>query len=426
MTSVQNHQLPLSGNKILNTRRNLLIALTLALGVTSCTPKVGVLRAPDHNVASANTENVKETAKEGHGSQKSKFDFNNIALLLPFQLQQINTSSLDAQDVKRSALALDFYQGFELGLEELTKNGSGFNLDVIDSRDNVRHVTELASSAKLNKASLIVGPVFPQEIKSFGAAFKDKEVLQISPLAATMPTEYNLPNLVSITPPIKAHSQAIASRVAKEFNIGDIVIVYNTTDADSRQFLTGMSAAIKQLKGTVQVVSVSSLAELNQNLNPNGRNHVISGTTDKVSLKGLIDNLSSQYLENYFTINLFGHPLWDRYDFSMYPEFSSFKPTITTESNLKPWTSVVKAFKDNYNSSFGVNPSDASYKGYDAAIYFGNLISKYGAGNIKDKLTKENYNGIFNAYKFKHNDIWGYANEAVFYKVYQSNSFQLQ
>lgn len=427
-TSVQSHLLQLSGNKTLISSKKILIALTVTLGVTSCTPKVGVLKSPDYNSTSAQGNSSKEGTNQGslEHSKKNKFDQKNIALLLPFQLHQINPTSLDAQDVKRSALSLDFYQGFELGLEELSKHGAGFNLDVIDSRDNVRFVTELATSSKLEDASLVVGPVFPQEIKSFGTSFKDKEVLQVNPLSAAMPSEYNLSNLVSLTPPIKAHSEAIAGRVAKLFLPGDIIIVYHTGDSDSRQFLTGMSAAIKQFKSSAQVISVNTLSELNSALNGAGKNYVIAGTTDKNSLKGLVDNLLKQYQENYYKINLFGHPLWDRYDFSMYPGVLALNTTITTESNLKPWTSEVKQFKENYYESFGVNPSDASYKGYDTAIYFGKLLEKFGAANLKDKLTKEHYSGIYNSYKFKHNPVWGYMNEAVFFKVYQGNSFQLQ
>lgn len=418
----------MNGSKILINRKNLLFALTVALGVSSCTPKVAVLRSPGNSTVYTTAESKAESSAESTSNthKGNKFNQRNIALLLPFQLNQVAVGTLDDKDVKRSALALDFYQGFELGLEELAKKGASFNLDVLDSRDNAAYVSKLASSTNVNNASLIIGPVFPQEIKSFGASFADKAVLQINPLSAAMPSEYNLTNLVSITPPIKAHATAVASKVAKDFSPGDIIIIYNSTDGDSRQFLNGMSAAIKQVKGSATVVSVSSIAQLNENLKLAGTNYIVAGTTEKAQLNGLINNLTSRYLENYYNIKLFGHPLWDRYDFSGYSDFSNLNPVITTESNLRPWTNTVKTFREDYNSSFGVKPSDASYKGYDAAIYFGGLIQKYGAGNITDKLTKEPFNGIFSSYKFKHNDAWGYANESVFYKIYRAGGFQLQ
>lgn len=425
MTLVQNHQQQLSGNKSVKRTIKLALVSVLALGVASCTPKVGTLRSPDHSNTTANTrstatQNVDNTVK------LSKFDLRNIALLLPFQLNQIKRPSLTDTDVKRSALALDFYQGFELGLQELAKKGSGFNLDVLDTRDDVRVASNLARTKVVNEASIVVGPVFPKEVKSFGTSFLDQEVLQVNPLAATMASEFNLPNLVSLTPPISAHTKAIAKKVAKDFRTGDIVIVFNSTENDSRQFLDGMIAQIKSNKNTVNIVSVNTVDELNAQLKENTANYVVAGTTDKVVLKTLIDNLLAKYTDNFYNINLFGHPLWDRYDFSIYADFGSLNPVITTESSLRPWSTAVKIFKDSYYQKYGVNPADVSYKGYDAALYFGGMINKYGAAHMKNNLTKDTYNGIFSTYKFIHNDSWGYSNESVAYRIYRAGGFQLQ
>lgn len=434
-TSVQNHRQPLSGNKKLK-NTSLLITLALALGVSSCTPKVGVLRSPDYkgNVGSTTTKpdnntpsgKDKDAAISKAERESKKFLGRNISLVLPFKLDQISENTLSDQDVKRSALALDYYQGFQLGLEELAKNGANFNLDILDSRDNAAYSSSLAGSATVRESSLIIGPVYPQEIKAFGGSLQDKEVLQINPLAASMPTEFNLPNLVSLTPPIKAHTNAIAAKVAREYSAGDVVIIYNTTDSDGKQFLNGMASAIKQVKNGVNIISVSSISQLNENLSSTGANLIVTGTTDKMQIKTLLNNLTKKYTESAYTISLFGHPLWDRYDFSMYSSFSDLNPTITTESNLKPWSNAVKTFKQSYYEAYGVNPSDQSYKGYDSALYFGGLINTYGVDGLREKITSEPYNGLFSSYKFKHNVNWGYANESVSYRVYRSGAFQLQ
>lgn len=338
-TSVQNHRQQLSGNKKLR-NTSLIIAAALALGVSSCTPKAGVLRSPDYkgNVGGTSkpeeahhTKNESENNSSIKGTTGSKkFLGRNISLVLPFQLDQISESTLADKDIKRSALALDYYQGFQMGLEELAKKGANFNLNVLDSRDNAAFSSSLASSATIQESSLIIGPVYPQEIKAFGASLGDKAVLQVNPLAASMPTEFNLPNLISLTPPIKAHSNAIASRAAKAYTSGDVIIIYNSSDADGRQFLSGMSTAIKDIKPAARIVSVSSVAQLNENLSLTGSNLVITGTTDKNHIKTLVNNLIQKYTENTYTISLFGHPLWDRYDFSMYPSFADLNPVITS------------------------------------------------------------------------------------------------
>ena len=440
MTSVQNHQQQSSGNKILR-RAYFISTLALVLGVTSCLPKTGVLRSPDYKGA-LGTQTAEEVAKAEELARKEAADREkeldnmskakalkdkSISLLLPFQLHQLNAQALQSQDVQRSAMALDFYQGFQLGLEELAvKSNKSFNLNVLDSRDNPAHVADLSVSNSVLTSSLIVGPVYPQEIKAFGARFEDKNVLQINPLAASMPTEFNLPNLVSITPPIKAHANAIAKEVAKQYLTGDIIIVYNTADADSRQFLNGMMSAIKEHKPSATIVTVSTLAQLNEQLRTTGTNLIVTGTTDKTHLSNLVSSLSKKYTETYNAIKLFGHPLWDRYDFSNYKTFSELNPIISTESNLKSWTTAVKTFKSNYSSKYGVDPSDQSYKGYDAAIYFGGLLHKYGPEKIKEGLLAEKFTGIYNTYQFRYNEAWGYANEYVSFKEYRNGGFQLK
>ena len=411
-----------------------LYAMALVLGVTACTPKVGVLRSPDYkgNVGNGNEAKAKSDATshdantKDAGSTKKHLNGASIALVLPFQLDQISVSSILEKDVKRSALALDFYQGFQLGLEELAGKGKNFYLNVLDSRDNDFQNATLAKSETVTDASIVVGPVYPKEIKSFGGNLNNKDVLQINPLAASMPTEFNLPNLVSLTPPIKAHSNAIAREVAREYSAGDIIILYNTSDNDGRQFLNGMLGAIRQAKSSVNIVSVSSITQLNENLSTTGFTHIVAGTTDKLQLKTLVNDLNSKAKEGVYNFQLYGHPLWDRFDWTVYPDFADLKPKISSESILKDNLTAVKKFKEAYNTKYGVQPSDHSYKGYDCAMYFGSLLAKYGQEQLKDNLVKETYEGLYSRYKFTYNETWGYVNEAVAIRNYRYGSFQLQ
>lgn len=425
MILVRNHQQQLSGNKFL------WIAI-VALAFGACSPKVGVLKSPDHRAGSVGTPKTEETNKESEvkvsaaeAFRLKKLKENSISLLLPFQLDQVNTNMLSRQDVERSAMALDFYQGFQMGLDELAAAGTYYGLNVLDSRDNEAFISSLAASEKIANSSLIVGPVFPKEITSFGKAHGNKGVLQINPLAATKASDFRIPNLVSLTPSIDVHSNAIAEKVAKDYRQGDVIIVYNTSDNDGKQFLEQMFSAIKKQKPSAKIEQVYSSAELNEVLTRTGANLLVTGTTDRNSLRMLLGNLTAKNLEEYYIFKLYGHPLWDRIDFSNFDNFSAFEPVITSEGHLKAWSANVRDFDKAYLQRYTVQPSDFSYKGYDAAKYFGRLLDKHGY-NYVDQLTKESYEGIFNSYDFEHNDQWGYTNKGVSFKVYKGTSFQLK
>src|SRR5690606_27342524 len=146
MISAQNHQQQLSGNNNLkNFYRGTLAALCLGavLAVSSCSPKTtgGVLKNPNvygTTGSGSGKDKPKEEDKETKekDSEKSGKQVSNIALLLPFQLNMIANENVVEDDVKRSALALDFYQGFQLGVNEETKTPGAYNIKVMDTQDN--------------------------------------------------------------------------------------------------------------------------------------------------------------------------------------------------------------------------------------------------------------------------------------------------
>jgi len=221
------------------------------------------------------------------------------------------------------------------------------------------------------------------------------------------------------------HTKAMAERVARDYKTGDVVIIYNTSDNDGRQFLNGFLSELKKANSSVQVRSVSSIPQLNEEISLTGTNLVVAGTTDRFQLRSFVSNLEIKSSEEFYMFRVYGHPLWDRIDFSIYERFGDFQPVITTESHMKTWTRGAKEFKDHYYSLYGVNPSDYSYKGYDAARYFGNLLAKYG-DDYPAYITKEKFEGLFSTYSFDYNESWGFANSAVSFKSYQGSSFQLK
>lgn len=427
MISVQNPRQQLNGNK-----RLFVWVLALLLFLGACSPKTRVLKSPDHRGGNVGGTIPKEDKPEVVGKEKTAEDArkaeaarNSVALILPFQLDKVSPHMLSKEDVNRSAIALDFYQGFQLGLDELAQKGRSFSLNVIDSRDSEIHNQSIAKSEEISNAALIVGPVFPKEITTFGTYLSNKNVLQVNPLAASKARDFSLPNLVSLTPSIDVHTKAMAQRVANDYKTGDVVVIYNTTDNDSRQFLGGFLSELKKAKPSIQVRSVSSIPQLNEEISLTGTNLIVAGTTDRFQLRSFVSNLEAKSSEEFYMFRVYGHPLWDRIDFSIYERFGDFRPVITSENHLKTWARGTNEFKEKYYALYSVNPSDYSYKGYDAARYFGDLLAKYGE-NYPEHITKEKFEGLFSTYSFDYNEAWGFVNNAVSFKSYQGSSFQLK
>src|SRR5690606_3138216 len=126
MISVQNRLLPLSGNKYL-------AFIFISLCLAACSPKVQTVKttpAPEEK-----KEEVKKVAK--------KFTEATISVLIPFNLQDFRTQPQTKDQIEKHALAVDFYQGFKLGIDSAAATGLNFKLKVFDTQDDNAKVGRL-------------------------------------------------------------------------------------------------------------------------------------------------------------------------------------------------------------------------------------------------------------------------------------------
>lgn len=417
MISVQNRLLPLNGN---NFRSSGIIFLFFALVVASCTPRARVLDPK----AEAGSPEVEEKIKEEVAEVHEKVFVPQIAMLLPFELNRSTSVQPSQADVERAALALDFYQGFQLGLAVHADAGSHFKLTVLDSRDNENEVALLAQSEAVQDAALVVGPIYPKEITAFGksAGLSKKDVLQISPLAASMPTEFNLSNLVSITSPIITHVEALAKQILEGYRSGDVVILYNTEENSSQQFLPALRVELQKLSRNITIHEVAEQETLLERLRHSGNNLIVCGSTNRFRLTGILNELKTAQDEHGFRIKLYGHPNWARMIFGDDSNLENFQPIITSSYYIDQGSRAVRDFEERYRDEFHVAATEFAYKGYDAGYYFGGLLSKYGA-DYKKYLTETSYDGLHNSFGFEYNPTWGYVNTAILFLTYRDGRF---
>ncbi|MGK6351252.1 ABC transporter substrate-binding protein [Parapedobacter sp. DT-150] len=420
MTLVRNLRLRLNGS-------SWLIGIAALLLMTGCTPKIRVLRGSGSKTEPKETEtkpaDQRAAEVEEPITESEKTDVRNIALLLPFQLDKANPHAPSAADIKRSALALDFYQGFKLGLDALAEGGTHFKVNVLDTRDDPGENARIAKLEEVQGAALVVGPVFPKEIQVFGFNASLDDALQISPLAASMPSEFNLPNLVTLTAPITAHVNALAAHIVRQYRAGDAVIFYNTGDEASRQFLAPLKTEIRRLNSDISLLDVQDEESLESNVRLTGKNLIMLGTTNEYQLSPILTHLRTLQDELSYQIQVFGHPNWAKMDFDESEGLGALQARVTTSYYVRADEPDVRRFVQLYRQEFGMEPTEFAYKGYDAAYYFGGLLAEYGPA-YKDQIVKQEYTGLHNTFKFTYDPAWGYVNNAISILQYRSGQFQ--
>src|SRR3546814_9636379 len=126
------------------------------MGYSSCTRKIFTGKSDQEKEKEKDTGVVTEPEVEkDEGPFKREAPV--VSLLLPFRLQEVDPSSAGSlRSFRRSELALDFYQGFKMGLDSLSTMGASFKLQVYDIRDENTAISRVLMKHELAESQLIV------------------------------------------------------------------------------------------------------------------------------------------------------------------------------------------------------------------------------------------------------------------------------
>lgn len=322
MISVRNRLPQLSGNKWL-------LYLGIAMAAAACTPK---LQPPPPHPVKVETEKpvVKPVLPPAVKPPPKQVT---ISVLLPFELDRLNPgSSYTAAGFKQAGIALDYYQGFKLALDSLTALGYNYKLVVYDTKGLPAQAHAMAYNPQIRASDLIVGPVFPDDLKAFTGVLTGERKPIISPLSPAKPSTFNNQNLVTVMPPLEYHAKAAAGYINSRIKPRKIFILKSGYSEDN-EYITPFKNTIDSLsKGQVQVVQLTvvrgQLSSLLPQLSASSANVFVIPSTNEAFLMVTMRALDS--LAKTYPVILFGHPSWEKFGFLHADILQRLKTHITS------------------------------------------------------------------------------------------------
>jgi hypothetical protein len=398
MISVQNHLRLLNGNSW----GSLFIAAALIFA--SCSPKVRPITGKSPAVAPPVNEKLPEKLVE------KKFSEATISLLIPFKLNQINLETASKSEVERASMAIDFYQGFKLGIDSAAAKGLNFKIDVVDTRDNNSQLDGLIKNGRLLNSDLVVGPVFPDGIKHLSAYSKAHNLLVVSPLAASHPADFGNPNLVSIANNIDLHVGKMGDYITKTYNPANTIVVLINPKTPSDEIVAApVRSYFKNANKQFTFQEYASVFTMETKI-IKGKQYVLVVTSaDPEFVMPTLSKLAKMKTVSGTNIHVFGHPDWIKQSYST-ENLQLLNTIITASYKINYNNRNVLSFIKSYRSAFQFEPGEYSFKGFDIGYYFGMLFSKYGA-DYRSHITKEKYKGLHNSFSFKYDEENGYINQ---------------
>ncbi|MGY3054837.1 hypothetical protein ACVWYG_003046 [Pedobacter sp. UYEF25] len=346
---------------------------------------------------------------------KKRFTDANVSLLIPFDLNRINLKIATKADIERHAMAIDFYQGFNVGIDSAASAGLNFKVNVFDTQDDQGRIATLIKNGVFANSNLIVGPVFPKGIKAITEYSKAQNTIVVSPLAASNPIDFNNPNLVSIASDLDQHAIKLADYISKHYESSNtIVVLINTKKTEDENFAAPIRAFFKQVSGNKFIVQeYTSTYAFERSLVKGKRYAVVVTSADRAFVLPTIEKLFR--LKNNpvakYDINLFGHPVWLKQNYPV-DQLENLNTIVTSSYKIEYKSSNVIKFIKNYRTRFGFEPGEYAFKGFDVGFYFGRLLAKYGT-DYREYITKESYKGLHNGFNFIFNPQTGFSNTHV-------------
>lgn len=414
MTSVRNHRPPLSGNKW--------FIVLIALIAGACSPKV---RTVPVATAPKVEEPVAKPTKPAEKPKVSEAKASVISFILPLSLNEAAVGKrYTPANLKKANMSVEYYQGFKLALDSMATLGANFKLQVYDSKDDAA-LHSMVANPQIKNSDLIVGPVFPEDIRPFVAKFQYSRKPIVSPLSPASPALFNNQNLVTMTPPLEYHARGAAAYIVNKVRPKKVFIL-NSGFSDEKLYTAPFKRTIDSLsKRKIQVVLFTvvrgNLTPLVAQLNNKVENVFLVPSTQQAFLMVTLKSLDT--LSRKFPVTLFGHPNWEKFAFLKAGLLQRLKTHITSSDKVDYKSPETNTFIRQYRRTYHTEPTEFAIKGFDEGFYFGQMLAR--EDDSYRRPEQNDYTGIHNNFHFEKRPGMGWINTHVDILRYENYELKL-
>ncbi len=324
----------------------------------------------------------------------------NIAMMLPFNVR-------NAEFSKKTKLALEFYEGALVALEDLKNQGLNLNVRVYDTESKPEKVQQILNDPILRSSDLIIGPVYNKPLKVVADYARRHQIYQVSPLSPSPKITTQNPFYLIASPPIETHCEAMYNFVMKNFGAKNILALGGSKSKDislgkmlyelSRQYTQKTEGFPNPNVRQVIYGIDNTSSELEAYLMPDVENVIIATTFDAALINDVMRKLT--ILSDRYNITVFGMPNWLKMNELDVDYFVNLNFHVTAPYWIDPYDPTHQSFSDVYQYRFQSKPSKNAAAGFDLTSYFGNLYKTHGK-NFGYYITNGAQEGIYTNFDF--------------------------
>lgn len=325
----------------------------------------------------------------------------NVALMLPMNI-----------DNRANASYVEFYQGFLLGMETLKEKGRGeAKLTVYNTAHDPQRVEQIVQSTMFEGTNLVVGPVYEDELAPVLRYAEQNSVPVVSPLANISTVQS--PALYQLSPSTEHKYDKVEELVDGE---RDVFMIYADSydeefEAEAKQLLHGrpyysytysfddQKSVFKARSADAPFDVVEGMDTVLMSEKPRLFVVLANKEVDVDRILGTISSSKVAVTERSIPCadyTVLGTSRWGRFANIDHTTYFNNNVVMISTYHAKRDAQAVREFDSRYIEAYGGLPSLYAYRGYDAAMLFGDGMR----GDIEYNMLDKRYTPLQTVYKF--------------------------
>lgn len=349
-----------------------------------------------------------------------------IAVMLPLELEK-------AEPSRAGQLYTEFYRGFLLGADNLSRSGQSVEITFYDSSDSTAFVGKLSRSPEIKKFDLFIGPETSWGITSVAKARSDSAWI-INPFAVKDQQQATLPRLLQANIPHNEMYDGAVDRFMQQFKDYMPVFVGRVDGtADKAPFTEQLKATLEKNGIDYKVIAFHSVLTSDDLVDLHADTATVfipmsSSRGEFAKFSPALRDFRNQALSAGKPVALFGYPEWITFRGDYADQLGELNATIYSRFYSPTGDYLARHVATDYARWFGEDMTDAipnqALLGFDVAMYtINSLRENSGRLIVPDPDGDEIiYDGLQSSFRphLEHGNK-GWTNHALYFITFGSN-----
>ena len=289
---------------------------------------------------------------------------------------------------------LEFYEGAQLALDSMAKEGAKLEVYIYDTRSSSESLMDQLNKSELDSVSLIIAHCSTSEVRYFADAGLKRNIPVIN---VNLPNDggvRNNPFYVMLNSTLKTQCEGIYRYLQKYYALQELIVFRRKGQMEDvirnifEDFGKNTVSVPLKLK-YVDLPDSFTVRQLTAHLDSNRQSVCIAGSLNDAFGKRLTAHLAS--IRKQYPVTVMGMPTWDGIkDFSR-PEYKDLEIIYCTPFFNSRTDVVSQSISNYFNTKMYARPSDMVLRGYEAMWRFGKLLLKY-PNDFNSSITRKEFN----------------------------------